>query len=84
MRLQNIQDTPLSMSLTTGFRTWLIGQNQGPLGDAGLDSFFIHDDTANATRFVIRPTGRVGIGTTNPGAFLLAVDGTAAKPGGGS
>jgi len=28
--------------------------------------------------------GSVGVGTTNPGAFMLAVNGDAAKPGGGS
>jgi hypothetical protein len=35
-------------------------------------------------KVVIDSSGKVGIGTTNPGSFLLAVNGTAAKPGGGS
>ncbi|MFH1335282.1 MAG: tail fiber domain-containing protein [Candidatus Zixiibacteriota bacterium] len=35
-------------------------------------------------KFVIDSSGSVGIGTTNPGGYLLAVNGTAAKTGGGS
>ena len=34
-------------------------------------------------KVVIDSSGSVGIGTTNPGSFLLAVNGTAAKTGGG-
>ncbi len=33
---------------------------------------------------IVGDTGNVGIGTTSPGSFRLAVNGTAAKPGGGS
>jgi hypothetical protein len=35
-------------------------------------------------QFLIRASGGVGIGTNNPGGFDLAVNGTAAKTGGGS
>ncbi len=39
--------------------------------------------TAN-NQFLIRASGGVGIGTNNPGGFQLAVNGAAAKTGGGS
>ncbi len=34
--------------------------------------------------FYVSTSGNVGIGTTSPGSFKLAVNGSAAKPGGGS
>lgn len=37
-----------------------------------------------ANQFLIRAGGGVGINTNNPGSFDLAVNGSAAKPGGGS
>jgi|GEM_PF-5514401 len=40
--------------------------------------------TNNAERMRITGDGNVAIGTTNPSGYLLAVNGTAAKPGGGS
>jgi hypothetical protein len=52
---------------------------------------FVWADGTNAdftstgvNQFLIRAGGGVGIGTNNPGGFMLAVNGTAAKPGGGS
>jgi hypothetical protein len=41
-----------------------------------------HNDRSNA--MVVFKDGRVGIGTNNPGAFKLEVNGDAAKPGGGN
>lgn len=39
----------------------------------------------NGNRMTIKDsTGNVGIGTDNPGGYMLAVNGSAAKPGGGS
>jgi hypothetical protein len=38
----------------------------------------------NALTITRTATPRIGIGTTNPGSFLLAVNGDAAKPGGGT
>jgi hypothetical protein len=40
--------------------------------------------STNKNQFLIRASGGVGIGTNNPGGFMLAVNGTAAKTGGGS
>ena len=40
--------------------------------------------TYSSPWMVIRSNGEVGIGTTTPGGFLLAVNGSAAKPGGGA
>ncbi len=53
-------------------------------------TFVWADDTSadftstGLNQFLIRAGGGVGINTNNPGSFDLAVDGTAAKPGGGS
>ena len=38
-------------------------------------SFYIHDETAGATRLLVTSSGNVGIGTTNP-QYLLSVKGT--------
>jgi len=40
--------------------------------------------STGVNQFIIRASGGVGINTTSPGSFLLAVNGDAAKPGGGS
>jgi len=52
---------------------------------------FVWADSTNAdfastgvNQFLIRVSGGVGIGTNNPLGFQLAVNGTAAKTGGGS
>jgi hypothetical protein len=52
---------------------------------------FVWADGTNAdftstgvNQFLIRAGGGVGIGTNNPGGFMFSVNGTAAKPGGGS
>ena len=44
----------------------------------------IDDETTANTRMVIERSGNVGIGTTSPGSYKLAVSGSAAKTGGGS
>jgi len=66
----------------------------GNAGDA-LSGGIVHDQASvgsetmqfrtggNLTRMTIRDDGKVGIGTTNP-VFLLHVNGSAGKPGGGS
>jgi hypothetical protein len=56
--------------------------NEGSIGTSNNTAFRIV--TNNTVRMHIPATGGVGIGTTNPGSFLLAVNGDAAKPGGGS
>jgi hypothetical protein len=56
--------------------------NEGSIGTSNNTAFRIL--TNNTVRMHIPSTGGVGIGTTNPGSFLLAVNGDAAKPGGGS
>jgi hypothetical protein len=69
-RLHNNNDSNVSLSLTTGFRTFRVGQNRPPDSLGTVDSFFIYDETAGATRLAVGTTGNVGIGTTNPGARL--------------
>jgi hypothetical protein len=53
-------------------RSWFIGTSQNFNGD----QLYINDETAGQTRMVINTNGKVGIGTTNPGAGL-EVSGTA-------
>ena len=59
--------------LETGVRNWAIRS-----GGAASNIFDIADLTAGATRLAITSTGRVGIGTTAPGANLhsVAADGS--------
>jgi hypothetical protein len=56
--------------------------SDGSIGTSNNTAFRIL--TNNTVRMHVPATGGVGIGTTNPGSFLLAVNGDAAKPGGGS
>jgi len=62
-------------------------------GDTGAQRWALYKETIsgdlrfyqNGDKVTIQnSTGNVGIGTTSPGSYLLAVNGTAAKPGGGS
>jgi hypothetical protein len=48
------------------------------------DETFSNFVSTGENQFLIRAGGGVGIGTNNPGGFMLAVNGDAAKPGGGS
>jgi len=49
-------------------RTYSIGS--GDTGSVAGNNFYIYDETANATRFVISGSGNVGIGTISPsGSF---------------
>jgi hypothetical protein len=50
----------------------LVGGNPG-ISNSG---FAIYDETNAASRFYIGSTGNVGIGTTVPGSYKLAVEGT--------
>ncbi|MBK9273933.1 MAG: tail fiber domain-containing protein [Flavobacteriales bacterium] len=51
-------------------------------GSAVIGAAYSGTNTAPANGLLVQ--GNVGIGTTSPGAFLLLVNGSAAKPGGGS
>lgn len=48
------------------------------------DSTFVDFLSTAPNQFLIRAAGGVGIGANNPGGFQLAVNGDAAKPGGGT
>lgn len=77
-----------------GYRNSAVGGYSlaaGQRAKANHNGAFVWADSANAdfastgnNQFLIRASGGVGIGTNSPGAFLLAVNGAAAKPGGGS
>ena len=56
--------------------------NEGSIGTSNNTAFRLI--TNNTVRMHVTNTGNVGIGTTGPGSFLLAINGDAAKPGGGS
>jgi hypothetical protein len=51
--------------------------------DGSTNELRIDDETTDKTRMVIERLGNVGIGTTNPGSYRLAVNGNAAKSSGG-
>ena len=61
-----------------GHETWVAGT-----GAWGISRDFVIG--LNSAKLVITAAdGNVGVGTTSPGSYKLAVNGTAAKPGGGS
>jgi hypothetical protein len=61
------------------------GNGTGDLGTWVFSDVQFADFTSTGSgQFLIRSSGGVGINTNNPGGFALAVNGTAAKPGGGS
>ena len=53
----------------SGGREYWIDSGSGAAG-IGSGNFAVYDATAGATRFVIGPTGEVGIGTLSPGSPL--------------
>jgi hypothetical protein len=62
-------------------------------GDSGADVWALYKETIsgdlrfyqNSNKVTIQNgTGNVGIGTTSPGSYKLAINGDAAKPGGGT
>jgi len=70
-----------SLRFVANTRTYdIIATNGGTLPS---DHFGIWDNTGGAYRFVLTPTGNIGIGTNVPTA-LLSVNGSANKPGGGT
>ena len=79
-------------SFAAGHRAKVRDPNQVGGGDTdGDQGTFVWGDSINAdftstgpNQFLIRATGGVGLGTNNPSGFQLAVNGAAAKPGGGS
>jgi hypothetical protein len=63
-------DAAISVKNTaTGGREYWIDSGSGNAG-IGAQNFAVYDATAGATRFVIGPTGNVGIGTTSPNDSL--------------
>jgi len=73
--LTNTVDDPTSIALATPFSTWRLGQNKPPDEPNAFDSFFIYQQTSGRTRLLITDTGRVGIGTNNPGHPLHLASG---------
>lgn len=71
--LRNTTDNLAALSLNTPFSTWWLGQNRPPDNTAAIDSFFLYDQSAGATRLLIRPSGDIGIGTTIPVSKLQVV-----------
>ena len=70
-----------------GWRSFAAGRR----ARAAHNGTFVWADNADTefastagNQFLIRARGGVGINTNNPGGFDLSVDGSAAKPGGGS
>jgi len=80
--LNNALDEPVSLALAAPYSTWRIGQNKPPDAPAAFDSFFVYQQTAGATRLLITDTGRVGIGTNNPGYPLHLGNGAYCTEGG--
>lgn len=66
VRVHSSTDAPSTISLSTNYRTYRIGQNRPPDSPTSADGFFIYDQNANATRQYINSAGNVGIGTLTP------------------
>ena len=64
--------------LVSGSRRYQLATAGSVIGAPYTGAFYIHDETAAATRLLITSGGNVGIGTTNPGIYRLAVEGTIA------
>lgn len=62
--LSNIEDQSSSLSFTTPFRNWRIGQNRPPDMSTLTDAFYIFDASANSTRLIINTIGNVGLNTS--------------------
>ena len=78
-------DTQVAIrSVTSGGRVWSLQSSNGTAAGTLSGSFQIVDRTASASRLLITSAGLVGINTVDPLGFTLAVNGSAAKPGGGS
>lgn len=76
LHVQTPVGDPASLWLRSG-GSWGLVLRQTP------DSNF-QVSNGGSVRMHLTPSGNLGIGTTSPGSFRLAVDGNAAKPGGGS
>ena len=62
------------LSLVTNSRSWLVGAGDDAIGIDAAGDFHVYDATASAYRLVIKSTGSVGIGTTDPSTYgTLAV-----------
>ena len=61
--------------LVSGSRTYQLATAGSAIGAPYTGAFYVHDETAGATRLLITSGGNVGIGTTNP-QYLLSVRGT--------
>lgn len=75
-----------SMGSGGAYRAWDIGVPMSDTVSTGKYFSFVIDDTAYGTdpEFMVKwGSGNVGIGTTDPQGYKLAVNGTAAKTGGG-
>jgi hypothetical protein len=71
----------LGFRLENPTTAWCLMQNPG----GSKDALWIYDEGRGARLCIDGATGNVGIGTTSPGMlYKLAVNGPAAKPGGGS
>ena len=88
LNIQNVSPDTVPGEVAVSFRNnalpvnkyWMVGINEGA---AGLSFNFGTQLVGGFTRMYIDTTGKVGVGTIAPG-FLLEVDGTAGKPGGGA
>lgn len=85
LEVASATDTQVAIrSATAGGRVWSLQSSNGAAGGTLSGSFQIVDRSAPASRLLITATGLVGINTIDPLGFTLAVNGSAAKPGGGS
>ena len=77
----NINSGSLNPGITFGLSS---GEGIASKRTAGGNLYGLDFYTSFANRMSITQGGNVGIGTTNPGSYKLAVNGSAAKSGGGS